>query len=76
MLQPDMGTAIIILGEAVVMYFLSGGSIWHLLSLAPVVLVGGLGLILFEPYRAKRLMTFLNPNQGVQTSSYHLRPNF
>jgi len=73
MLQPDMGTAIIILGEAVVMYFLSGGSIWHLLSLAPVVLVGGLGLILFEPYRAKRLMTFLNPNQGVQTSSYHLR---
>lgn len=73
MLQPDMGTAMIILGEAVVMYFLSGGSIWHLLSLAPVVLIGGLGLILFEPYRAKRLMTFLNPNQGVQTSSYHLR---
>lgn len=73
MLQPDMGTAIIILGEAIVIYFLSGGSIWHLLSLAPVVLAGGLGLILLEPYRAKRLMTFLNPNQGLQTSSYHLR---
>lgn len=72
-LQPDMGTAMIILGEAVVLYFLSGGNIWHILSLIPVVVVGGIGLILFEPYRAKRLMTFLNPNQGIQTSSYHLR---
>lgn len=73
MLQPDMGTAVIILGEAIVMYFLSGGSIWHILSLVPLVGLGGLGLILVEPYRAKRLATFLNPNGSIQTSSYHLR---
>src|SRR3989344_6769030 len=37
MLQPDMGTAFIILGEALVLYFLSGGKILHILSLIPVV---------------------------------------
>lgn len=73
MLQPDMGTAVIILGVALVMYFLSGGSVWHILSLVPLVGLGGLGLILAEPYRAKRLATFFNPNSSIQTSSYHLR---
>lgn len=73
MLQPDMGTAVIILTEAIIIYFLSGGSVLHILSLIPVLGVGGLLLILLEPYRAKRLATFLNPDQGLLESSYHLR---
>lgn len=73
MLQPDMGTAVVILGLSVILYFLSGGSILHILALAPVVGIGGLGLILLEPYRAARLATFLNPHQEIATSSYHLR---
>jgi len=73
MLQPDMGTAIIILGLSVIIYFLSGGSVLHILALAPVVGLGGIALILFEPYRLARLMTFLNPDQNIQGSSYHLR---
>ena len=73
MLQPDMGTAMIILGEAVILYFLSGGNILHILSLIPAVGIGGLVLILLEPYRAARLATFLNPEQGIAESSYHLR---
>lgn len=73
MLQPDMGTAAVILGEAVIIYFLSGGSILHILSLIPAIGIGGLVLILLEPYRAARLTTFLNPEQGIQGSSYHLR---
>lgn len=73
MLQPDMGTAVIILGLSVILYFLSGGSILHILSLAPVIGIGGLSLILLEPYRAARLATFLNPHQDIATSSYHLR---
>lgn len=73
MLQPDMGTAIIILGLSVIIYYLSGGSFWHLLALAPVVGLAGIALIVFEPYRLARLMTFLNPEQNIQGSSYHLR---
>lgn len=73
MLQPDMGTAFIILGEALVLYFLSGGNILHILSLIPAIGLGGLALILAEPYRAARLTTFLSPGGNLQTSSYHLR---
>lgn len=73
LLQPDMGTAMIILGISVIIYFLSGGSVLHLLALAPVVGVTALALIVFEPYRLARLTTFLNPEQDLLTSSYHLR---
>jgi len=73
MLQPDMGTAIIILGLSVIIYFLSGGNVLHLLALAPVVGLAGLALIILEPYRLARLTTFLNPEQNVLGSSYHLR---
>lgn len=73
LLQPDMGTAMIILGISVIIYFLSGGSIWHLFALAPVVGITALALIVFEPYRLARLTTFLNPEQNLLTSSYHLR---
>lgn len=73
MLQPDMGTAAIILAQSIVIYFLSGGNIWHILAVTPVVGIGGLLLVIFEPYRAARLMTFLNPESNLQTTSYHLR---
>jgi cell division protein FtsW len=73
MLQPDMGTAIIILGEAFVIYFLSGGSIWHILSVLPVIGVAGVFMAILEPYRLARITTFLNPDQNIQGTSYHLR---
>src|SRR5258706_5242493 len=73
MLEPDMGTAIIILSEALVLYFLSGGKILYFVLMGPVVAGIGLILALFEPYRAKRLSTFLNPNQSALTSSYHVK---
>ena len=72
-LEPDMGTAMIILLEGLGIYFLSGANVLYLASLLPVVVIGALGLIKLEPYRAKRLETFLNPNQGIQGSSYHVR---
>lgn len=73
MAQPDMGTAITILGVSVIIYFLSGGSIWHLVALAPVVIISGLVLIILEPYRMARLTTFLNPEHNILGTSYHLR---
>jgi len=73
MLQPDMGTAFIILFEALTIYFLSGGSVWHILSFVPLALMGGIGLAIAEPYRLKRLVTFLNPETDTQASSYHIK---
>lgn len=73
MLQPDTGTASIIMIEAMVAYFLSGGTIKHFLMLIPVVLTAGFVLIKLEPYRLARLTTFLNPENDTQASSYHVR---
>lgn len=71
--QPDMGTAIIILIEAVALYFLSGANTFHFLILIPVMAFLGIILAILEPYRAKRLATFLNFNQEISSSSYHVR---
>ncbi len=73
MLEPDMGTAAIVLAEAVVVYFLSGANVLYFAVMAPVIALVGFILIKLEPYRAARLSTFLNPNQSLQTSSYHVR---
>lgn len=73
MLQPDMGTAAIILFLSVTLYFLSGANVIHLLLMGPVMFLAALVLIIVEPYRAARLATFLNFNQDVASSSYHVR---
>ena len=72
-LQPDMGTAIVILSEALVIYFLSGGNIFYFFFIMPVVAGLGYVLIKIAPYRAERLATFFNFNQSIESSSYHVR---
>lgn len=73
MLEPDMGTAMIVLAEGVVIYFLSGANFLYFIFLVPILTVLGVVLAMLEPYRVQRLTTFLNFNQSVQTSSYHVR---
>lgn len=73
LLEPDMGTAIIILCEAFILYFLSGGKLLHFALSIPFLGLGGLLLALLSPYRAKRLATFLNPTQDSGNASYHVR---
>jgi len=73
LVEPDMGTAIIILCEATVLYFLSGGRLIHFAIALPSVGFLGVILALISPYRAKRLTTFLNPSQDSSGTSYHVR---
>lgn len=72
-LEPDLGTASIIVGIAFILYFLSGASIRQFLLLIPI---GGiiLGILAFtSPYRLQRIMTFLNPESDPLGSSYQIR---
>lgn len=71
--EPDMGTAVIILIQALAIYFLSGASVWQFIGILPVVGILGVILAKLEPYRAERLSTFFNFNQSIQGSSYHVR---
>lgn len=73
MLEPDMGTALIILSEALIVYFLEGASLFYLALSIPVIVVFGIILIIIAPYRAARLATFFNPTVSTLTSSYHVK---
>ncbi len=71
--EPDMGTASIILFEALVVYFLSGGSWRHFMYILPgAVVVGGL-LAILAPYRAARLTAFINLGPSFGGASYHVK---
>jgi len=71
-LQPDMGTAIILFCLSISLYFLAGFSIWHLFLLLPSALLVFLLFIKFSPYRMARLITFLNPSVDPLGISYHI----
>lgn len=72
-LEPDLGTAVIIAGEALVLYFVANHPIFHFLLLLPVGLLAFLGLSVITPYRFKRLITFFNPQFDPLGASYHIR---
>lgn len=73
MLQPDLGTAIVVIFTALLTYFISGTNLVHLLSLILLGAVAGGGLIWASPYRRDRLLTFLNPGRDPLGSSYHIQ---
>lgn len=72
-LQPDLGTAIIITSIAMVLYFVSGAPIMHFVLIVPTLVAMVVMLAIAAPYRLARLMTFLNPMNDPLGSSYHIR---
>lgn len=73
MLEPDMGTAGVILFEALILYFLSGGNVYHFILAVPVLSIIGYLLIKLEPYRVKRLASFLASAKSLESFSYHVK---
>jgi cell division protein FtsW len=75
LLQPDLGSTLIIVALGVSLFFIAGGSSTHLTLLAALVIPLVLVLIVISPYRLERLATFLNPNLDPLGSSFHARQN-
>ena len=73
MLEPDMGTCLVIIGISATMYFISGASMGKIVRLAGVGLLGLVILILLAPYRLDRVKTFFNPSHDPLGVSYHAR---
>jgi len=71
--EPDLGTSVILVSIAILLYFFSGAPLLHFGLIIPLIAVGVIGLALVSPYRAARLTTFLNPEQDPLGSSYHIR---
>ncbi len=73
LLEPDLGTSVILISIALLLYFFSGAPIWHFGVILPALTVGLIGLAIVSPYRAARLTTFLHPESDPLGSSYHIR---
>ncbi len=71
-LQPDMGTAILVALVALVMYFVAGAKKKTILALILLAVIVGGALIAIEPYRKARVLNFLNPTDDIQGAGYQL----
>jgi len=61
MAQPDLGTLLVIIMIAGIMYFVSGAKTSHIVYLGTAGILGVIALIKLSPYRMQRFLVFLNP---------------
>ena len=70
LLEPDYGTFVLITAVGLAMYFGAGARIK---PLALTILAGSVilvGLIIAEPYRRERVLSFINPQHDIAGASY------
>jgi cell division protein FtsW len=61
MLQPDLGTGVVMIGASLLMIYVAGARQSHLGGLALIGVAGLVGLIAAAPYRLQRITAFLDP---------------
>ncbi|MFT6732963.1 MAG: cell division protein FtsW [Polaribacter sp.] len=60
-LEPDFGATVVILSTSMAMLFLGGAKLWQFIGLAATVGVTLIALVIYSPYRLKRVLTFMDP---------------
>ncbi|KES18543.1 Bacterial cell division membrane protein [Gilliamella apicola SCGC AB-598-I20] len=72
LVQPDLGTVIVLFMVTIGILFIAGAQLWQFIA----ILNSGIGtvvsLIIYESYRLTRLMTFLDPWQYATGAGYQL----
>jgi cell division protein FtsW len=72
LIQPSTSAVAILMAAALAIYFGSGARISYIIG----TIVLGLALLLAvsyaTPYRWQRIMSFIDPNQNLQSASYHI----
>ena len=72
MAQPDLGTLSVMAAMSLIVYFIAGGAVSHLVGLG-LLASTALGIaIKSSPYRAARLTTFLHPELDPQGIGYQI----
>lgn len=61
MLQPDLGSGLVIMATLIVMTFATRSKIKHYIILATIALLGFAFLVISEPYRLDRISAYLDP---------------
>jgi cell division protein FtsW len=70
--EPDLGTAMMLVVICTTMLFTAGARLSHLALAAAPALVAAAGLLIFVPWRLKRLVTFLDPWADPQGAGYQV----
>lgn len=73
MLQPDLGTTLVVSLIGLGQIFISGVSLMYFAVALGISSLGTLLLILISPYRKDRLLTFLQTERDPLGASYHIR---
>ncbi|WDD98457.1 cell division protein FtsW [Thalassomonas actiniarum] len=70
--QPDLGTIIVMFVTTFGLLFLAGAKLWQFIGIASVGVTALSLLAVFEPYRWRRITSFLDPWQDPFGSGYQL----
>ena len=70
--EPDLGTALMLAVLFVVLVYTAGARLLHLGLAAAPALIGLAGLLIFVPFRVRRLVAFLHPWSDPQGSNYQV----
>ncbi|HTK04369.1 MAG TPA: putative lipid II flippase FtsW [Candidatus Eisenbacteria bacterium] len=76
MLQPDLGSLLVIAAVAFAVYFIAGAPWLHIVGILAAGAAALALLIKSAPYRTARLMTFLHPELDPQGVGYHINQAF
>jgi cell division protein FtsW len=72
LLQPDMGTAAIVVLIAMIIYFAAGAPLLHFGILGAMATIGSFILVKLAPYKMDRFTAFLDPSVDPLNTSYHI----
>ncbi len=75
-LQPDIGTLIVVSFICLGVYFLAGTSLKQFAGIFAVLLVGLVVVAIVAPYRLERLKTFWDPSIDPRGASYQINQSF
>ena len=70
--EPDLGTAMMLAVVCAVVLFTAGARLKHMAIAAAPALVGVVGLLVFVPFRMRRMTAFLDPWADPQGTSYQV----
>lgn len=72
LLEPDFGASVVMMSAAMAMLFLAGTPLLTFAAMFSVAAAGAVLLVVMEPYRLKRLLSFTDPWADQFNSGYQL----
>ena len=76
LLQPDLGSSVIIFLVTLTIMFIAGAPIVHFIAISMVGLFTFILMIFLVPWRFQRILSFMNPWENAQEGGYQLTRSF